>query len=996
MKSLLTRRGAFSALFLSIVLALVAPAVFAAQSGTDDQSDQGKEDQAQQLGTISVTGTRIRQVDVATSQPVLVLDREEIQHQGFTNVAAILQNLTAAGTPPISRQEVLAAGENVGGYYVDLRNLGASRTLVLLNGKRLGSTTYGLQDLSQIPIAAIERIEVLKAGASAIYGSDAIAGVINIITRNNFTGAQASAYYGKYTEGDGQKEIYSLTYGAQSDRGSIMIAAEYSTEDPVWASDRWFSKYPGTIRHPDAGWSPYSQYGNFFNGDPFADELVHYAPWCGGDLCTLNPGGNPFDLGDYHASYSGGPTADRSNTNMEQMLATGLSRKSVFVHADYGITDNIRVKTTFLYNHRETLQQVAGYPFNASFGIGLSPDSYFNPLGTGPRGNGAGETIYFRRRGWEVPRTTKSELTTYRIGSSLVGDFFIGPHIWTWEVGAYTNQNHALKVGHGDYSLPALEAAVGPSFLNESTGNVVCGTPDDPIPYGSAPGSCIPWNPIYPAGQVGQGSLTGHPDLQSFLFPYYHDTGVTRETDYSANISGSVVTLPAGDLAIAVGAEYRKESGKFVPDAFKQAALSTSLSSGPTGGSYDVTSYYAEVNIPLLRDVPGAQALALNVADRYSDYSSFGSTNNAKYSLSWRPIEELLIRGTYSEGFRAPQIHDLYGGTSGTFDYYTDPCDFSHAAGKNPEVAKRCTGGFGGQPGVPPGYVQLGQGNQPCTSFPCQTNLQFFSGSSPTLGPETSTTETAGFVYSPQWVPGRLDVSVDWYRIHIDNAITGDSVDDILYDCYVLGVASRCSSALFTRDPNLGVVTSAHYGERNAGWIETEGWDFGIHYQFPLTSFGLFALTWNTTYTDYYNQKADDKPDTPIDEYTGWGANFRVRSNASLNWSMGPFGVTWTLRYYSPIRDWPCSWDVSGGPECNEPKIMHNGKIVSANQLGSNTFHDVQFRYNTPWNATVALGVNNAFDHFSAPVYSAPNSTYPYYGGFDIGRFWYVRYTQDF
>lgn len=1020
MESSFSRRGVFSALFLSLALAVFsAPAAFA-QTGTADQgtTNQTPKEQAQALGTITVTGTHIRATDVATSQPIVVVSHDEIEHSGFTNTAELLQNLTVAGSPPISRSNVLLAGEDVGGYYVDLRSLGAGRTLILLNGKRLGANESGLQDLEQIPISAIDHIEVLKSGASAIYGSDAIAGVVNIITRNHFNGAEASAYYGQYSNNsDGDKQIYSLTYGVNGDRGSLTVAAEYSKEDPVWARDRWFSRYPSTDRHPDAGWSIASQWGVFFNGNPFTGVPAQYGPWCGsgpvtGDngLCTLNPGGDPFNLNDYHPTNLSG-TADHSNTNMEQMLQTGLKRKAVFVHADYNVTSDISLQTTFLYNHRETLQQIAGYPFQPAFTlpgspdvIGLSPDSYFNPFGYGPRGNGAGDTLWFYRRGWEVPRTTDSQLTTYRIGSTLTGSFNLGSHLWNWDVGAYTNQNQILKIGHGDFSLMALSEALGPSFRDPTTGKVVCGVagPDGyEVPYGTAPGNCIPWNPLYPAGQVGEGSLTGHPDLQQFLFPFYHTTGSTTTTDYTADITGPIVTLPAGDLGFAAGIEHRREAGRYVPDAFAQAALSTNLSSGPTGGAYNVTAYYAEVNVPLLSDVPGAQSLSLDLAGRHSHYSTFGNTTDGKYSFAWRPIQTLLVRGTYAQGFRAPQIADLFGGISGDFAFYTDPCDFSHEAGTNPEVAKRCTSGIAGQNPVPQGYVQLGQGGQPCSTFPCQTGTQFFSGGTPTLQPETSTTKTAGFVYSPEWASG-LDLSVDWYRIHIDGAISADDVDSMLYDCYVLGVTSRCSSALFTRDPTTGAVNYALEGEKNAGWIETEGWDFGIKYQFPLTSFGLFSLTWNTTYTDYWKRKADNAPTTPIDNFIGWtssdlGAAFRVRSNATIDWTYGDFGVTWTLRYYSSIKE-ECSWDNTpqGGPECNMPQIMHNGVVINANDTGSNTFNDVQLRYNAPWNATIAIGANNVFDHFAAPLYTAPNSLYAYYGGFDIGRFYYLRYVQDF
>src|SRR5690606_12299310 len=166
------------------------------------------------LDRLEVTGSRIRGADMETQQPIVTLSRESLEKQGFSSVADVLNNLTSAGSPAISRSESLASGENVGGYYVDIRNLGAQRTLVLMNGKRLGATTAGYQDLSQITMSAVERIEILKDGASSIYGSDAIAGVVNVITRKNFDGGEANVYVGQYGKGDGDTETYSMTLGA--------------------------------------------------------------------------------------------------------------------------------------------------------------------------------------------------------------------------------------------------------------------------------------------------------------------------------------------------------------------------------------------------------------------------------------------------------------------------------------------------------------------------------------------------------------------------------------------------------------------------------------------------------------------------------------------------------------------------------------------------------------------------------------------------------------
>jgi iron complex outermembrane receptor protein len=326
---------------------------------------------------------------------------------------------------------------------------------------------------------------------------------------------------------------------------------------------------------------------------------------------------------------------------------------------------------------------------------------------------------------------------------------------------------------------------LGPSYLNGATGRVECGTAAAPILYGSdfGGGQCIPFNPFLPFGQAGNGSL-GNADLQTFLFPEYHDTGKTKTTDYTANIAGTLFTLPAGDIGLAFGIEHRNESGVFTPDAVNQTGQSTGLPAKTTSGSYSLDEAYVELDIPLLSDVPFAKELALNIASRYSDYSNFGDTTNNKFQVRWRPVDGLLVRATYAEGFRAPSINDLYGGIGGSFESYTDPCSVGVEGSVNGNAACNAAG-------VPVGYRQLGQGNVPCTTTPCQTNFQFLSGSNDALLPETAESWTAGIVWSPKWVDG-LTLSLDWYKVELTDTIVQDSVDNILNDCYRNNLAARC------------------------------------------------------------------------------------------------------------------------------------------------------------------------------------------------------------
>jgi iron complex outermembrane receptor protein len=962
----------------------LAGAVFALTSA--EASAQDAPGGNQQLETVTVTGSRIRKADVETAQPIVVLDRAAIEHQGFNSIADILQNLSEAGSPPISRAQPRLNGEDVGGYYIDLRNLGNNRTLVLLNGKRLGATTSGAQDLSQIPMSAIERVEVLKDGASAIYGSDAIAGVVNIITRKNYDGAEASAYVGQYDQDDGAKQTYSMTLGSHNERGSITVSAEYSKEDPTWAKDRPWSAYPNSSRHPMDGLSPYSQYGVVFfpDGTCPGQDL---SPFGG---CTLNPGGNPFNPRDYHGTNSAGGGSDMANAAEQMTGTTGIERRALFVNGEYAITDSIKFSTDILYNKRSTMQQGAGYPYQSA----LSKDSYYNPFGVWHVQNPDDATsLKFWRRTWEAPRTVLSDLQTYRFSGTLSGTFELAGRNWDWDVGGYVNTNDVMKTSHGDLNRRAADNALGPSFYDPVSGRVVCGTKDKPLPYGSGPGQCVPWNPIYGYGSTGPGALSGDPTLQKYLFPFYHDTGRTKTVDYSANVTGSIFTLPAGDLGIAAGFEHRNESGSFVPDAFAQSGLSTTLAGGPTSGKYTVDEYYVELDVPVLKDLPLAKQLSFNIAGRYSDYDTFGNTTNGKFSLTWKPIDDLLVRGNYAQGFRAPTVSDLYGGSSQSFDDYADPCDTAiGSAAHNAETLRRCTQGIGGQRGLPSNFRQPGQGGAPCTVQPCPADLPILHGSNPNLKPETATSRTLGLVYSPKWIQG-LDLSLDWYRIRINNVVSSDDLSQMLNDCYVLGVASRC--AQFTRDDK-GRINGAIIGSVNKGWTEVQGYDLGVNYRLPEFSFGRFALHWDTTYVDYNNVKPDNKPETPVVVQNSLGGFPRIRSTASLDWTLGDFGATWTARYYSSMKS-ECSYDINGGPECNQPgRIAPDTGAKAFNRYGANTFHDVQVRWTAPWNASIALGANNVFNHVGPIMYAGTDSEFKYYGGFDIGRFYYLRYTQKF
>ncbi len=941
----------------AISFALVSGATVIAGTGVAFAQDSS-EQQATTLDRIEVTGSRIRQVDVETAQPVVMISREDIQAGGFNTVADILQNIPSAGSPTFSRTSPLTANQEAGGQYIDLRNLGAQRTLVLVNGKRLGISPDGFQDVSTIPAAMVERIDVLKDGASSIYGSDAMAGVINIITRTNFEGAEVNAYFGQYGEGDGQKQSYDFVIGMTGDRGSVTIGAEYHNEDGVWARDRFYSNdsYPG---YPQYSTTVVGQWGNW-------RPVGATTPWQVADR-----GSDALGTDGWHDQTG----ADTSKPSDQMHVMTPLERRSLFVNANYDVTDSIRFVTDLSYTKRESNRQIAGYPTQsqaAAVNAPMSADSYFNPTG-------GVSAVHWRRRGWEVPRTTDTSQTTWRWTAALQGSFDIGERYFDWDVGYMFNENDLTIINNGNLFIPNVRRAVGPSFVN-AQGQLVCGTPGAEIT------GCVPWNPFAGFGTGAVENSLADPAVQAYLFKQEQALGRTETNNYFANLAGSIATLPAGDLGFAVGFEHRKEEGGFSPDAIAQSGDSTNLASGPTYGSYSLDEVYAELNVPILADMAGAQELSLSIASRYSDFDTFGDTTNNKFGLKWRPIDDLLVRATWAEGFRAPTIGDLYGGTSDTFTTgFRDPCDtvYGVAAG-----SARCL------QDVPVGYRQLQQGFVPTTAAGQQTPVPFTSGSNPLLQPEFSESKTVGFVYSPNFVEG-LSVSLDWWNIRIDNTIVSDSPNDILSDCYVALIEERC--ALFSRDPSLGnIVTELQYGGRNSGYAETEGYDLDVNYRLA-TDFGQFGVRWATTYVSLYETKSTNDPDEVPSQANGFGSTFRVRSNLNLSWNYNDFGVTWGMRYNSGTKE--SCMGFGDGAHCSLPNYQAPdtlGRVVPQNEVGSATFNDLQFSWNAPWNARVAVGANNVFDRDPPIYYTQPNSGFAFYGGHDIGRFIYMRYTQKF
>lgn len=979
----------------AIVYAIVAGATTVAGTGIAlAQETEDQQGSTQTLDRIEVLGSRIKRSEAESALPVLSLSRQELERTGLTQVADVLREISVAG-PSLSLNT--NNGNTSGNSSINLRNCGSNRTLVLVNGRRWASDNglAGAVDLSSIPMAAVERIDVLKDGASALYGSDAICGVINIQTRNDFEGAQFNAYRGQYSQGDGVREAYDFTVGGSSERFSGLLNLSYTKQDVVSAGDREISAvplygFPATVSTPGRA-SPVGPYGNF-NVTGLGNIILDPSrPGClPNEVCTA--------AGDFRSFNF---LTDGYNFAPDNHLVQPQKTYSVFGQVSYDLHERVRFSSEVFYTNRVGDAQLAAQPLSP---MTISSASIYNPFGV--------DVVGAAFRPINFPRVFGQEQDTWRFGAAVDGYFEIGERYFNWDVGYTYAENKQLQPKNGFYFSTRVAQATGPSFI-DSTGVARCGTPTAII------AGCVPMNVMGgPAGftQEMYDYIAVNPkNLQK----------ATQET-MTANLTGDLFSLPAGPLAFAFGLEHRKEFGSSEPDPLTAAGLVLGDNPFlPTRGSYSVDEAYLELQIPILSDLPLAQSLEVSLAARYSDYSSFGDTTNPKASLRWQLNDQMLVRGSWGEGFRAPSVSELYQGFATGRPAFQDVCsDTNPNFVNNAAVRDACYAS-----GVPVGFrSQLSQ------TFAT-------TGGNPGLQPETSESKTLGFVYSPSWLTG-FDTYVDWYNITIENSIGSLTAQTIINECYLQANAGSC--ALITRDTagavngNPGEIASIIAQNRNfIGGLETEGFDFGASYRFETANWGLFQLRLDNTYVSYFGdvgmpERGELNGDGRISSGNVVGTlpsgssagapRHRLRSNLTTTWQYGDFTASATVEYRSRVRE-SCNnvYNTANALAAIDPSYLDLVNLCSdpdrfiqdyqfvpgttnvigfnarrpANMLGGTTYTHVQGVWAAPWNAKITLGVRNLFDK------QPPFSSDAFANSFDAqylvpGRFLYMNYHQSF
>ncbi|HIE5354352.1 TPA: TonB-dependent receptor [Stenotrophomonas maltophilia] len=617
------------------------------------QDAQSPDAKARTLDTVQVTGSHIKRAQLSGVGPVSVVDAEAIERSGATSVETLLQRLPASAGFAGSQSNAYWAENGYGTTQVNLRGLGINRTLVLLNGRRIvngGTGANSSVDLNVIPVSLIERVEVLKDGASAIYGADAVAGVVNIITKQGFEGAEAVVRYGQTSQGDGEETSVDVSWGVSSERGSLMAAVSYFDSGAV----NMASRAPCGLIESDGRLVCSGSSSTIGGRALLADgRRVNFNQVPGGDGDFYEP---------YSAAkhnYNGNPTLNAVNP---------IERLSLSVFGDSQLNDSTRAFIEAMYTNRQSRQLATSGGLGVYRPINIAADHPTNPTGQ--------DLLLQRRRLEEAgPRHFFQETDTYRVVAGLKGQFGTS---WDWSVAFNWGRNTGVDGSDNVANLDRVDQTLDRSL---------CST---------APGAAIPCGDY-----LGYGDLSR--DVLDYILYTSRDTGGNEQKSFTANLSGQIFELPAGWVGFAAGVEVRRERGWRDPDPLTVLGIGNTNQQDPIAGRYTAKEAYMELAVPLLQDAVIADSLYLNLAGRVSDYDLFGRDFNYKAGLDWQVSPSLKLRSTYATAFRIPNIPELFGGVSEGNLTTTDPCSGWSGLPASSVVRANCQAD-----GVPAGYVQPG------------------------------------------------------------------------------------------------------------------------------------------------------------------------------------------------------------------------------------------------------------------------------------------------
>ncbi|RUO35761.1 TonB-dependent receptor [Aliidiomarina sanyensis] len=636
---------------LSTIALAVSVATLSGVATAQQQLEDATEASEQRIERISVTGSRVLRTEAESAAPIQVFTAEDIELSGVTSMELLLQQMSASAGFGGNQTSAYWVGGGWGTTQVNLRGLGVNRTLVLLNGRRVvngGTGANAAVDLNTIPVAMIERVEVLKDGASAIYGADAVAGVVNIITRKNFEGFMAEGRFASTDKSDGEETSLNMMFGTSSDRGRLTTTLSYRSTSEVNMADRAACALAET--------SP-GQLNCFGSAaTPGGRAVITSGPETGRQInFNQTPGGDPKGFETYSAAVH--------NVDFFNMLnaVNPVTTLSFASFGDYRIGQETYAFAEVLFNNRQSNQiATPGTVRN----IDYSADHPDNPVGEDIR-------IVQRRLEEAGPRHFEQDVNTFRFVTGLNGLY---DNNWAWEVAYNFGRTTGNDAADNIANLERLARAIDP----ETCGNGV------------------PCADLIGLGNMSQEAL-------DYILFRINDYGGNQQRSLTANIAGDLFETRNGSIPIAFGIEHRKETGWREPDSSVVAGIMNTNRQEPLRGEYTVSEAYVETSLPLIVDRDFADYVALDLAYRYSDYDTFGSDGNYKLGLHWTVNDHLKLRATQSTAFRVPNIPELFGGIGEGNLTTTDPCSGWDQPGANPTVAANCQAD-----GVPAGYTQAG------------------------------------------------------------------------------------------------------------------------------------------------------------------------------------------------------------------------------------------------------------------------------------------------
>ena len=956
-------------------------------------------------GTIVVTGSRIRPTVTATAAPVVAFTARDIEQSGQTNLTELLteipalfnstDNFDAAG----SQARNGAAGVNL----LNLRNLGSQRTLVLVNGRRHISGIAGESavDITSIPIALIDRVDVLTGGVSPVYGADGVSGVVNFVTKRDFEGIDLRAQTGMSNFGDAESLFLSGTVGQNfaSGRGNVAFAVEYRGDERVGYGDRPNGKDDSfrLVRNP-----------NDIPDDPnvpdnvFRPSVGYYESSPGGALAIdsslaaiFNGDGSLYDPGillpqSGFLAIGGDNTRAGSYQGDLQAKTEHLSLNAFF---NYELTDRVRFFAEGKYVRSDSFT-VAQPSFDLYTFVPQDnpfiPDAVAAEITPGNFADfGLGDGVVFSRDNFDLGRRSETlERDVYRTVVGIEGDIgnnaqFELSYVFGQNDTHYVNANNRYE----DRYFAALDAVDEGQYLTGTpNGNIVCrsdlnggqietlsindslfGIAPFPSPTTFTPGdgSCRPLN-LFGENAASQASLDFVlADLQNkYTLTQYVVNGFV-----SGNL-GSYFELPGGPLSYAIGGEYRAEKSVFTPDALATQTLPGNPNAGVFAeaallanrrGDFDVWEAFGELRAPILADQPLAELLEVSAAIRFSDYSTIGTTTSWSVSGQYAPVRDLRFRGSYGESVRAPNINELFTPRSGTFQALNDPCRVANLGSGTEFRAANCAA------------ILSALGVNPANfNSPSNTRLQGILGGNTNLQEEEATTWTAGIVIEPSFLPG-LTLTADWYDIYLENAINTAGLQQTAEFCVDSPTLDNAFCNNISRNNN-GRVVGYTLRPENVAFFETAGADFTANYGFDIG--GSAAGGINLRATVGYLDKLQFLPANggTVDINRGESGAPKWNGSGDVTWQNENFSVNYGVQYIGEQLRYSYT-EIAGNPDIADPDVI---------TIGSRFIHDLRTEFRTDDEGlNVFLGVNNFTNEL--PVRGSINSPTGW-----LGRYFYI------